>query len=218
MGHQPGRIRPTGSLPCGVGTAPAGPAEAVTRSTTTRVLHGLILVSVLHQLIGSSFLSRPIPGEAPELGMTLHEYIGMGSLAVVALFWIWTVVRQHETSLGRLLPWFSRNGIGSVVADAGEHLGSLLRGRIPDDADGPLASAVHGLGLLTLTAMALTGTVYFFVTETPYARTILSLHKLMANLMWGYLIAHAGLAVLHQLLGRDMVSRMFWRRAPSSKS
>lgn len=187
------------------------------RSLTTRVLHGLILLAVLHQLIGSYFLTRQLPGEAPDTSFLLHEYIGIASMAVVTLFWIWTLVRRRETSFTRLIPWFSIRAIGAVLADGRAQLVLLLRGRAPDDADGPLASATHGLGLLTLTAMALTGTIYFFIVGTPSARPVLIAHKLMANLMWAYLIAHAGLAVLHQLLGTDMVSRMFWRRSPPTR-
>lgn len=210
--------RPTKFWPANVEAASTPNFPPINRSVTTRLLHALILVCVLHQLIGSNFLSRPLPGEAPEFSLLLHEYVGLGSMAVVVIFWIWTLVRTNETSIGRLLPWFSVHGIKSVLEDAGGQLGRLIRGKFPDDTDGALASAVHGLGLLTLTAMALTGTVYFFVMGAPYGKLVLSLHKLVANLMWGYLIAHAGLAVLHQLLGSDMVSRMFWRRTSPSKS
>ncbi len=191
---------------------------AANRSILTRVLHALILASVLNQLIGSYFLSRPMPGEAPELSFVLHEYVGMGSLALVALFWLWTLIRKRETSIGRLVPWFSRSGITSVMKDVGSQFAHLRQGTMADDPDSALASAVHGLGLLTLTTMALTGTVYFFITGTHSAKLVLSVHKLMSNLMWGYLFAHAGLAVLHQLLGSDMISRMFWHRRSAAQS
>jgi cytochrome b561 len=92
----------------------------------------------------------------------------------------------------------------------------LLRLRAPSDEDGALASAIHGLGLLVLTAMAVTGAVYFAADGTPVGRACLTLHKMAANLMWAYLIGHAGLAALHRLLGSDIFSRMFWPvRAPS---
>ncbi len=195
-----------------LGLAGATRLPSPNRSGMTRVLHALILVCVLFQLLGSNFLSRPLPGEVPEISMVLHQYVGMGSLAVVAAFWAWTLVRNGETSAVRLVPWLSMTGIKSVWDDTVTQIGRLTRGTMPDDTDSAMISAVHGLGLLTLTAMAITGTAYFFLGTTPTGRLVLSLHKLTANLMWGYLIAHAGLAVLHQLLGNDMVSRMFWRR------
>lgn len=201
----------------GMSTAGTATLPSVNRSVVTRLLHALMLIAVLHQLIGSNFLSRPLPGEAPEVSFLLHEYVGMGSMAIVSLFWIWTLVRRGETQIWRLVPWFSMGGIKSVLADTTEQLGHLIRSKAPDATEGALASAVHGLGLLTLTAMAFTGTVYFLIAGTYAGKLILSLHELMANLMWGYLIAHAGLAIVHQLLGSDMVSRMFWRRGSVSK-
>lgn len=184
-----------------------------TRSGSTRVLHLLLLVAVLHQLIGSQFTRMPFPGDPPGWALSLHEYVGLANLAVVAAFWIWSVIRHGETRLGRLLPWFSMSRLGAVLADLGAQLRRLARGRAPDDEDGALASAIHGLGLLVVSAMAVTGCIYFFTQGTHVARTALSLHKLLANLVWVYLFAHAGLALLHHLLGSDILSRMFWPAA-----
>ncbi|HEY6430762.1 MAG TPA: hypothetical protein VIZ17_02175, partial [Acetobacteraceae bacterium] len=92
------------------------PAHAY-RSATTRVLHLLLLLIVLHQLIGSEFMGRPFPGEAPGTVWLLHEWVGLAGFGVVAGFWIWTLVRRGETALGRLFPWFSASGIAAVFAD-----------------------------------------------------------------------------------------------------
>jgi hypothetical protein len=59
--------------------------------------------------------------------------------------------------------------------------------------------------------MAATGTVYFFATPS-IAHNALALHRLFANLMWAYILGHAGIAVLHHLLGIDILRRMFWIR------
>ena len=86
------------------------------------------------------------------------------------------------------------------------HLASLKRGRVPLTEESPLASAIHGLGLLIATAMALTGAVgYFF----PAARFLLGIHETIAPIMWAYLIGHVGLALLHQLAGHRILQRMF---------
>lgn len=188
------------------------------RSSLTRVIHLLLLLAVLHQLIGSQFMRLPFPGDPPGWTLSLHEYVGLTNFAVVAAFWIWVVIRRGETRLGYLLPWFSIAGLRAVIADLSTQLRRLARGRAPTDEDGALASAIHGLGLLAVTAMAITGCIYFFVQGTHVARTALSVHKVLANLVWIYLFVHAGLAVLHHLLGSDILSRMFWlapRRAGS---
>jgi cytochrome b561 len=185
------------------------------RSQATRVIHLLVLLTVLHQLIGSQFMQRPRPGVQADWLFSLHEYAGLAGLVLVAAFWAWTVVRHGETRIGRLLPWFSRAGVRDVLADLTVQIRRMAQGRVPEDDDGALASAVHGLGLLVLTAMALSGSVYFFAGIAPVASVAVRLHKLMSNLMWAYLVAHAGVAVLHHMFGSDIFSRMFWiRRRP----
>ena len=41
---------------------------------------------------------------------------------------------------------------------------------------------------------------------------MLGLHKAAANLMWLYVIGHAGAAALHALWGDGVLGRMFWGR------
>lgn len=185
-------------------------AGTVRRSNATRVLHLLLLITVIHQLASSQFIERPMPGEAPSLLFSLHEYIGMASFAVVLAFWIWALVRQGETRLGKLFPWFSPRAAWDVVQDAIAQVMAVLRRDLTHEGSGDMASAVHGLGLLTVTAMAATGTVYFLFRGNALAHQALSLHGAIANLMWVYLFGHAGIAALHHLLGSDILRRMFW--------
>ncbi len=187
----------------------SAPTHGVARSQTTRALHLMLLLAVLYQLISSEFIERPLPGEAPSTLFWLHEYIGMGSLGLVCAFWLWTLVRQGETRLVKLLPWLSPRAIAAIVADVVDQTRAILRRDFSGDGSGALASAVHGLGLLVVTVMAGTGTVLFF-SSGAVAHDAMALHQLVANLMWAYLIGHAGLAALHHLLGSDILRRMFW--------
>jgi cytochrome b561 len=182
------------------------------RSHATRALHLLLLVTVVHQLISSKVIHRPLPGDAPSLLYRLHEYIGIASLGVVLAFWLWTLLRHGETKLGALVPWLSRRRIVAIIDDIVAQGRAMRQGDFSGESSGALASAVHGLGLLTVTAMAATGTVYFVMHGTGTAREALSLHRTVANLMWAYLIGHAGMATLHHLLGSDILRRMFWIR------
>ena len=189
-------------------TMPSGDATPP-HSTATRALHLVLLLTVLHQLIGSQFMERPFPGDPASWVFDVHQYAGLASLAVVGGFWAWTFARRGETRLERLLPWFSAGHRRMVVADLADQLGRLLRGRAPDDRDGALASATHGLGLLAVTGMVLTGTLYFVADGTQAAHYALLAHKLLANAMWAYLVAHAGVALLHEALGGRVLRRMF---------
>lgn len=199
-------------MPVNVANASAAPQG---KSLTTRYLHGFLLLVVLHQLISSYFDTRPAPGQPRGVIHDIHEYVGLVGLLAVALFWLWTLMRNApDTPLRRLLPWFSREGLASLGADLGSLFADLARFRLPSLHLDALAGAVHGLGLLAATAMALSGTVYFFTARaTPLHGAALAAHHLIANLMWAYVIGHVSLALIHRLRGDDIFSRMFWPRS-----
>lgn len=189
------------------------------RSITTRILHFLLLAIVIHQLIGSNFIERPLPGEAPELPYQLHTWVGIAGFIAVFAFWIWSLIRRGETSFSALIPWFSSAHRQALSADIRKHMRLLSAFRLPDDDHGGLSSAVHGLGLLVVTAMATTGTLYYFVFQgTSLGRFILEVHETLSALMWAYLIGHAALAVIHHLIGHPIFARMFWPLSDRSRS
>jgi cytochrome b561 len=190
------------------------------RSHVTRVLHLSLLLVVLHQLGTSLFMERPLPGDDPEAPMLAHQWIGTAGLVVVLLFWLWTLVRHaSETGLSALVPWFSKRRLAALADDGREVLAALAQRRRPRALDA-LASAVHGLGLLTVSALAASGAAWWFVFEgTAMGGALLTAHSALGNLMWAYLIGHAGMAVVHQLIEGDVFARMFWlsaRRSPSA--
>ena len=185
--------------------------DGVSRSQTTRALHLLLLLAVVHQLITSKVIDRPLPGDTPSTLFLLHEYIGMASLGLVCGFWLWTLVRHGETNPARLFPWLFPRRIAAIVNDVADHIHAIVRQDFAFEGSGALASAVHGLGLLIVTAMATTGTVLFFSGGSVF-HYAMSLHRVIANLMWAYIIGHSGIAALHHLLGSDILRRMFWIR------
>ena len=190
----------------------ASPTAPIPRSNITRIIHLALLVLVVHQVLGSQFIRMPRAGETPGQLFVLHEYLGLATEAALAVFWVWVLIRNGETRIGRLVPWFSTTGRRDVASDLLAQVRQLVHLRSPHDDDGALASAVHGLGLLLMTAMTITGTVYFFADSVPIAGLVLQIHKLLANLAWAYLIGHPLVAVLHHLLGSDIFARMFWFR------
>jgi cytochrome b561 len=180
------------------------------RSIATRVLHAALLLSVLWQLIGSNFVERPRLNQPANGFYEVHEIVGLATLALVAVFWLWSAFRRRETPFAALLPWLSAARLKALGADLGWHWAELRQRRLPGgEAETPLASAVHGLGLLTALAMGATGT--WLYTQAIPGGLVLEAHKLIANLMWAYVVGHAGLAVLHQLAGHEVLQRMFDR-------
>jgi len=182
------------------------------RSNLTRCLHLAILAIVAHQLLTSTVMERPMPGEDPEWPYTLHTWIGTGGLIVLTLFWLWTLRRRPwETRLSQFVPWFSPIRLGAIFQEILGVVHNLTNMRAPSLQLPALSSAVHGLGLLLATFLAATGAAWFFALNgTPYGRTIIGLHELAGNFMWAYLIGHATMALLHQALGDKVISRMFW--------
>ena len=178
------------------------------KSALTRTLHLSLLIAVIHQLVGSLIMEVPRPGQSGGLLFDLHEWGGLTSLGLVLLFWVWTWVRRREAPLPALLPWFSSIRRALVWADFKLHVRSLAKLRLPEEGDGALAPAVHGLGLLTVTAMAVTGTASLI--GPGLAEQLIGVHKVIANFMWAYLIAHASIAIIHQLGGRDVMRQMFF--------
>jgi cytochrome b561 len=185
-------------------------------SLTTRILHAALAVAIVHQLVISWFMERPKPGGPTEnLAFDLHETVGLISLGLLALYWLWTMLRLNEEGPGALIPWFSAERRRRVLADIGNYRNSLVQRRLPPPmAEMPLASAIHGLGLLVATAMAVTGAIVYALMGADGSlagggRLVLELHEVLANLMWAYLIGHAGIAVVHDIVGHRVLGRMF---------
>jgi hypothetical protein len=157
-------------------------------------------------------------GTAADTLFRIHEYSGLIALALAAIFWISITIRQAGTDFGALIPWFSGRRAHALWTDVKTHAILLRDFRWPQDAAAPLANAVHGLGLLLMSLMAVTGgIVYATMTGdgslSTLGSTALDIHKLFANLAWAYLIGHAGIAVLHQAFGAPVISEM-WSLRP----
>lgn len=187
--------------------------EPARHSIATRLLHGTLLLAVLWQLIGSNFIERPRAAQPGNVMYEVHEVVGLSTLGLVLAFWLWSLLRRRETPLAALFPWLSAARLKAVGDDLARHWTELRQFRLPGgEAETPLASAVHGLGLLTALTMAATG-AWLYTLPVP-GGLVLEVHKIVANLMWAYVVGHAGLAVLHQLSGHRVLQRMFGR--PSS--
>lgn len=184
--------------------------KTVRRTLPTKLLHSGLLLAVLWQLLASGLVERPRAAQPGNVFYEIHQIVGLVTLALVLLFWIWSAVRRRETPFASLFPWLSMLRLKAVGADVKAHWAQLRHLRLPPSGvETPLASAVHGLGLLTALAMAGTGAWLF--TQSVPGGLVLEIHKAVSNLMWAYLVGHAGLALLHQATGHPVLQRMFGR-------
>jgi cytochrome b561 len=88
-------------------------------------------------------------------------------------------------------------------------------GKLHENAeDSVLAGAIHGLGLLLILGMGLTGATMFFGMDevtgemNDFVHAMKELHEGLGSLVWVYLIGHVGMVVLHRLKGHDLLSRI----------
>ena len=180
------------------------------RSPLTKLLHFAVAACVVHQLVISQIMQPPTATAAGDLAWQAHRAVGLASLGLLLAFWVWVLFRRGEASVDRLLPWFSAKLRGALLRDIGDHLRVLRLRRLPPPGDRPLAAAVHGLGLLTASAMALTGAAALLPGLPPSLLDAdLSMHSAVANLMWAYLVGHATLALLHEAAGHRLLRGMF---------
>jgi cytochrome b561 len=178
------------------------------RSLFTKLLHAALLLAVAHQLVLVGLVERPRGASAGNVFFAWHQAVGLVTLGIVTVFWIWSLLRGSETAAGALFPWLSSRRRRALWMDIRAHVYELRRFRLKDADESALASAAHGLGLLVVCAMAGTGAAMALGGGAP-GGPLLQIHRLLANLMWAYVVAHAGVALLHQAQGREVLQRMF---------
>src|SRR5436305_14613872 len=105
-------------------------------SLTSRFLHFLLAAAILCQLAASQLMRVPRPNRPPPTGLeaaafSVHEYVGLVSLAIVVLFWLWLLIRRAETDAGALFPWFSARRLALLRDDIVEHLRRARQLRLP---------------------------------------------------------------------------------------
>jgi len=185
----------------------------------TRWLHAGIALAVVIQLGSSQLMEVPQPGRllkgAECTFFALHRWSGMCVLTLLFLHWLWGLAGHVPYGWGHLYPWFSGPRLRKVLS-AIKALPQWIRGQIPAGGEEtvPLAGAVHGLGLLVATAMALTGSTIFFGmaadgSMSGFLEVVKGIHGFIANFIWAYFVGHVGMAMLHQWRGEPLIVRMF---------
>lgn len=182
----------------------------------TRLLHAGLALAILTQLFTSLQMQGPDDVQAGDILFQVHRYSGISASVLAFSLWMTILLRSRGTDLGALIPWFSGRRLTALVRDIKVHAVAMLRLRLPaHDPEAALPSAIHGLGLLLISAMAASGAVYFMQvalglhSPEPDGMIAMTVHLALANLVWAYLIAHAGLALLHHLLRSMRLSTMW---------
>jgi len=187
----------------------------------TRWLHVGLALAIPLQLLSEEFMKRPklvdgiprIRSAAEANFFEMHEFIGMAALTVVLIHIFWSTSKSGG-GLGRLFPYFKQGGCQSIIAEV-KQIPGWFSGKLHESAeDSALAGAVHGLGLMLVLVMGLTGSTMFFGMDEltgkmpELVEAMKELHEALGGLVWAYLIGHVGMVVLHKLKGHDLFSRI----------
>ena len=187
----------------------------------TRWLHVGLALAIPLQLLSEEFMKRPklvdgLPRVRTDAQITffeMHECVGMAALAIVVLHILWSTTKAGG-GLAHLFPYFKSGGCKSIIAEL-KQVPGWLSGKLHMDADNSaLAGSVHGLGLVLVLVMAVTGSTMFFGMDEvtgqmgEFVHTMKEVHESLGGLVWLYLIAHVGMAVLHKIKGHDLLSRI----------
>lgn len=182
----------------------------------TRLLHAGLALAIVSQLLTSLAMQGPDDVQPGDVLFQVHRYSGLAATVLAFGLWLTILVRSRGTELGALIPWFSGRRLAALWRDIKVHGREALNLRLPShDPQAALPSAVHGLGLLLISAMAASGALYFVQvglglhSAEPDGMIAMTVHLALGNLVWAYLIAHAGLAALHHLL-RSMSLSTMW--------
>lgn len=179
------------------------------RSAATKILHWALALAIITQLGLSLVMQSPGRNRPGDGFFEIHEKVGIATTAILVTFWIWSIVRSGETRLVAFFPWASPKQLRLVAADARRIFAPLADGTL----ERPFASAVHGLGIVIATIMALSGLLGYFVTS---ARSLLGIHETVAPVMWAYLVGHVAISIIHELRGERIIGPMLSIRGKNS--
>lgn len=198
--------------------APARPARAPRHSRLTRLSHAALVLAVIVQLASSLIMRRPYGGNPGNGFFQIHEYAGLVAMAIIVVFWLNVIGRRLGTAPAALMPWFSAERRRALHADILRHIEAAKRLRLPEhDERAALPSAIHGMGLLLMTYMAASGTVWYAMTanglgHVAFVRPMMEIHGAFGNLVWVYLLGHAALGVLQHVTSSQPLSVMWSAR------
>lgn len=181
----------------------------------TRLFHAGLAIAIVLQLASSQLMQVPRGTRPANWAFEVHEYSGVAALALALCLWVVVMVRVGGTDAGALVPWFSATRRATFVVDLKAHWVAIKKFQLPAyNENSRFVSAIHGAGLLLMTAMATTGTMYVIagqvgLQDSGALHFAMEVHGIAGNLVWAYLIGHAGFAVIHHFK-KDMNLRDMW--------
>jgi cytochrome b561 len=188
-----------------------------------RILHILLLLTVLSQLVTELFMQVPKPGEQfeffPLFLFSVHWVIGFFVL-IIGLSYLMLVLDKDDHR-NRLFPWLEKDLRTALIVEAKRDIPGWLKGKLPaPDQVHLIAGTVHGLGLLLATALGMTGVIIYLGIKhdgsmPPAIRAIREIHEVLGIMLWLFIVGHLLMATLHQIKGHRVLQNMFTKSGDS---
>ncbi|WP_163095919.1 cytochrome b/b6 domain-containing protein [Acidithiobacillus ferrianus] len=175
----------------------------------TRWLHVGLSTTLTFELFGGFLVSDP----NTRLYFIIHEWGGLLATSILVVEWLW-IYADGQSKI--LFPWNSE-GMSLIKTD----ILALFKGKLPQAGRTVgLPGFWHGIGVLTMTGLAITGVLIFLVI--PGGRgassssagaadfTMLSgVHREVSYIAWIYWIGHVSASILHQTRGDPVFHAIF---------
>ncbi len=165
------------------------------------LLHWLFALGVTFQLFSSIWMHHTAKAGRAQWTLNLffyHQTIGMVVLVLLILYILRSLmlIEQGKDKLGHLFPYQS-----SQRAVIWQDIKRLVRFDIPEHSSGGLAGAVQGAILVWVTAVAITGFMWFSVQGNAASATLAyalkETHEWLASWVWYFVGAHAVMGIIH---------------------
>jgi len=184
-------------------------------SRLTRVIHYGLIFSVLFQLISAEWMLIPEPGKIAGLGVSIfYTHVWFSGWVVFILATLYAMLMTDDPDgLGLLVPWFSAKRRAAFFQAARKEVPGIFRGRLaPLERKSPLAGAIHGLGIITLLGLGLTGSYVMLGVRSDGTMSadillFLEVHEFFGVLTWTFLAGHIFMAIYHLFLGHGQEIR-----------
>lgn len=166
------------------------------------LLHLGLAISVTLQLASSQLMHSPFKHKGFIATSSFYLHIWLGMLAFLIVIAHWIVSYRDKISISSFSHLFPYNKAGrkAVLTD----ITGLKSLKLPDAGARPgLPGLVHGLGLLLITAMTITGAILFpslvvLHKLNPLQHGFKEIHEFLANFVWIYWFAHVGMWLAHK--------------------
>lgn len=159
----------------------------------------------------------PEPGKVVVLGTRIfYIHIWFSGWVVFVLAAVYAMLMTDDPDgLGMLVPWFSAKRRKAFFKAVRVEIPGMFRGRLaPLEPKSPLAGGIHGLSIMALLGLGLTGSYVQLGVRSDGSMAadmllFLEIHQWFAVFVWIFLAGHIFMVIYHLAVGHEGIREMF---------